>query len=486
MTGVLLVVAAQPAAAAFPGSNGRIAMQQAAPFGVTTIATVNADGTGRQEGVVSLGPTNRAASWSPDGRRLAFSSDRDGNAELYLLDVDTGNQTRLTFDAAEDRDPAWSPDGTRLAFSSDRDGDLDVYVMPVVQDGVPLRLADDPAIDRQPAWSVTGAIAFVSDRTAGDFDIHVVDEQGGGLRRLTQEPGLDADPSWSPDGARLAYTHAPSIFARDVFVVGADGSGRRPLVETPGIEQFPAWSPDGTRIAFAGDGAVLVMPATPGATAFRVGSGTDPNWAPVPPPVGGPDVGQTITMAPLAGQVLFAPATEQPPATQPGLQAQLRTAGEVPVGTNINASQGTVALEAVTTTPDGPGTVGRAEVRGGVFSVGQVGSGEPTLRMLGRRPCQPARISAVPPEFRMRIRARGRFRTIGGYGRASGRGTEWAMRERCRGTLFKVIEGVVLVHDYRRRGSFQLRAGQCYLAAARPRRDTLRPRRTCPGVRPTR
>jgi len=83
----------------------------------------------------------------------------------------------------------------------------------------------------------------------------------------------------------------------------------------------------------------------------------------------------------------------------------------------------------------------------------------------------------------MRIRARGRFRTVGGYGRGAARGTEWSMRERCDGTVFQVFEGVVLVHDYRRERSFRVKAGRCYLAAVRNRRDARRPRAKCPPVR---
>ena len=181
--------------------------------------------------------------------------------------------------------------------------------------------------------------------------------------------------------------------------------------------------------------------------------------------------------------MLVAPATTQAPSTDPAIQAQLRTSNEVPVGSTINASKGTVAIEALTTTPDGPRTVGRAEVSGGVFTVTQVGDGEPALRMArGIRPCQRARASAVPPEARMRIRARGRFRTVGGYGRGAGRGTEWAMRERCDGTVFQVFEGTVRVHDYRRKLSFDVRAGRCYLAAVRHRPDALKPARRCPRV----
>jgi hypothetical protein len=264
------------------------------------------------------------------------------------------------------------------------------------------------------------------------------------------------------------------------------------LTTGPLNEHFPAWSPDGTRIAYQIDyptgPQVSVMPAEgrePGFTP-TVGRGTEPNWGPLPAPVAGPDLGRTVTITPLGARVLVAPATSQAPATG-ALETRLRGAGEVPVGTSINAARGTVAIEAITTTPDGPGTVGRAEVSGGVFTISQSGTTEPTLRMRrGIRPCQRARAAAVPPEARMRIRARGRFRTVGGYGRGAGRGTEWALRERCDGTVFQVFEGVVLVHDYRRRLTFRVRAGRCYLAAVRRRADALRPARRCPRVRRSR
>jgi hypothetical protein len=275
-------------------------------------------------------------------------------------------------------------------------------------------------------------------------------------------------------------------------VINADGTGVRFLAATAAIEHFPTWSPDGTRIAYAvesgsGPQTLVVAADGPPGPGARVASGTEPDWAPLPAPVAGPDVGRTVTIAPLDARVLVAPATRQQPSTSSALQTRLRGAGEVPSGTSVDASRGTIAIEAITTTPDGPGTVGRAEVRGGVFTISQVGTAEPTLRMRrGIRPCQRARAAAVPPEARMRIRARGRFRTIGGYGRGAGRGTVWAMRERCDGTVFQVFEGVVLVHDYRRRSTVRVRAGRCYLAAIRRRDDALRPATRCPAVRRSR
>ena len=487
-TAVLLAVVAQPAAAAFPGTNGQIAVERPGPSGVA-IATVNADGTGDRIALDTAGAQNRDPSWAPDGRRLAFTSTRDGNEEIYVWDSDSGVQTRITSDAARDRDPAWSPDGTRLMFESTRDGNPELYVVPA-SGGVPSRITFDPADDRQPAWSSTGRIAFASNRT-GDFELFSMAEDGSGLAQLTRAPNLDVDPTWAPAGDRLAYVHG-GFGDLDVRVIGADGTNDRPLVDTGAVEHFPSWSPDGTRIAYAVEssfGPQVSVVAADGAAGpgTRVAAGTEPNWAPLPVPVAGPDAGQTFNIAPLDARVLVAPATSQQPSTVPVLQAQLRGPGEVPVGTSINAAQGTIAIEAITTTPDGPNTVGRAEVSGGVFTISQTGTAEPTLRMRpGIRPCQRARratAARVPPEARMRIRARGRFRTVGGYGRGAGRGTDWALRERCDGTIFQVFEGVVLVHDYRRKRSFEVRAGRCYLAAERNRPDARTPKKKCPPVK---
>ena len=489
LTAVLLAVAAQPAAAAFPGTNGLIAMEREGPNG-SSIATVNADGTGARDGIVRVGPLERDASWAPDGRRLAFTSTRDGNSEIYVLDTDNGAQTRLTYDAASDRDPTWSPDGTRIAFDSTRGGNQDIYVMPG-SGGPAIQLTTDPGIDRQPAWSATGTIAFASDRV-GDFNLYSMDGNGGGLLQLTRDPSDDADASWSPDGSQLAFARRAGSVNYDLYAVTADGQHERPLVVTSALEHFPSWSPDGTRIVFANEfsSSLWVMPAEGGTpTPLGGGSGADPNWGPLPTPVGGPDAGKTITIAPAPGvKVLVAPATKQAPSTNPAVEAELRTANEVPVGTTIDASNGTVGIDAVTTTPDGPGTVGHADVTGGVFTVNQIGAGEPTLRMApGTRICTRGIISRVPdPEGRMRIRARGRFRTVTGYGRAAARGTDWLMHARCDGTIFKVFEGVVLVHDYRRKITLQVRAGRCYLAARQRRIDALKPARTCPRLKPPR
>src|SRR6266478_6212438 len=116
--------------------------------------------------------------------KIAFASDRDGNLEIYVMDLDGGGQTRLTEDPGEDYSPAWSPNGTRLAFVSTRDGNAEIYVMNADGTGQ-TRLTNNTASDLHPAWSPDGThIAFVSSRDGND-EIYSMDPNGLNQTNLT-------------------------------------------------------------------------------------------------------------------------------------------------------------------------------------------------------------------------------------------------------------------------------------------------------------
>jgi Tol biopolymer transport system component len=191
--------------------------------------------------------------WSPDGRKLAFVSERDGNAEIYVVNADGGEQENLTRQPANDSHPRWSPDGRKLAFVSRRDGNSEIYVMNA--DGSGLRkLTRTPSDELDPAWSPDGrAIAFVREKcvpsrtcaTAYEKYLYVVNADGSGLRRLTTNKKHAFYPSWSADGKTIRYGG---------YLVYADGSGRKKLHEARiwtnrNIALDGVWSPDGQRIA---------------------------------------------------------------------------------------------------------------------------------------------------------------------------------------------------------------------------------------------
>ena len=166
--------------------------------------------------------------WSPDGRKLAFVSQRDGNSEIYVMNADGSAQKNLTRQPASDSHPSWSPDGRRIVFVSRRDGNSEIYVMNA--DGSGLRnLTRTPSDDLDPAWSPDGrAIAFVQKKctggrrdppcaTAYETSLYVVNADGSGLRRLTTRRARLFNPSWSADGKTIRYGRS---------LVNADGSGQ--------------------------------------------------------------------------------------------------------------------------------------------------------------------------------------------------------------------------------------------------------------------
>jgi YD repeat-containing protein len=189
--------------------------------------------------------------------KIAFTSNRDGSAQLYLMDTDGSNQTRLTNNSANDESPRWSPDNTRILFQSDRDnpfsGAAEIYVMNS-DATAQTRLTNNTEDDSFPVWSPAGnKIAFQSLRNDLYYQVYVMNADGSNQVNLSNGNTNDGQPSWSPDGTKIAFTSerdhpgTPSI-----YVMNADGSGQTRLTfSTAGIrDEQPAWSPDGTKLLF--------------------------------------------------------------------------------------------------------------------------------------------------------------------------------------------------------------------------------------------
>jgi Tol biopolymer transport system component len=131
--------------------------------------------------------------WSPEGDKIVYRGcdERGDNCGLYIMDENGANLTRLTTDAS-DNAPAWSPDGSQVAFMSARDGNWEIYVVDLVNPK-PRRLTTDPANDGLPAWSPDGQrIAFLSDR-GGIWAIHLMNPDGSDQHQLVPTGGTYKD-----------------------------------------------------------------------------------------------------------------------------------------------------------------------------------------------------------------------------------------------------------------------------------------------------
>ena len=198
-------------------------------------------------------------SWSPDGRRIAFHSNRDDPDpnddedawDMYVMNADGSGRTRLTDNSASDDAPSWSPTGQHIVFDSDRDGNREIYVMSA--DGSEeMRLTNDPAPDFFASWSPDGrSIAFSSGRDDPEsLNIYLMNTDGSGQTRLTNNPAWDWAPSWSPDGRSLAFVSDrddpdPGDDYRiwSIYVMNADGTDRRQLTDSSASDSGSDWSP---------------------------------------------------------------------------------------------------------------------------------------------------------------------------------------------------------------------------------------------------
>jgi TolB protein len=206
---------------------------------------------------------------SPDGRKIAFATNRDGYWEIYLMDQEGNGQRNLTKNRDGNGYMDWSPDGQSLVFASTRNGQTKNELYIIRADGTGLkRLTNHPAEDVHPAWSPDGKkIAFASDRD-GNRQVYVMDTNGTNITRLMSNRWYDDYPGWSPDGSQIVFSSdrdSRTSERLDIYVAKADGSEVRRITSNPADDRHPAWSPDGSQLAFAsnrdGNRDIFVMNA---------------------------------------------------------------------------------------------------------------------------------------------------------------------------------------------------------------------------------
>jgi Tol biopolymer transport system component/uncharacterized membrane protein len=184
---------------------------------------------------------------------ILFESDRDGNFEIYS-ESDSGQVLRLTNSPSADVQAAWGPRMDRIAFTSNRDGQNEIYIMNADGSGL-VNLTNNPADDQQPTWSVDGAwIAFTSNRD-GNYEIYVIDLSASQIRNLTNSPGNDTQPNWvrsntaDPSGEYIVFT-SDRDGNQEIYRMKTDGSEPVNLTANPASDQMAKGSSDGVLLLY--------------------------------------------------------------------------------------------------------------------------------------------------------------------------------------------------------------------------------------------
>lgn len=181
-------------------------------------------------------------SFSPDGQQIVYMSERDGNRDLFIMDLAGTDTIQLTDEEAYDYEPSWSPDGEEIVFVSRRGGDSDIYVMNA-DGGQVRRLTESPKLDWRPVWSPDGEwIVFESWRT-GNGDIYLMRPDGSDLQQLTTSGAEDGNPTFSPDGQYIVF-HSQRTGSYQLFIMAVDDPENQWLLNTGSVRSLlPVWSP---------------------------------------------------------------------------------------------------------------------------------------------------------------------------------------------------------------------------------------------------
>lgn len=197
--------------------------------------------TGKEQRVTSGPGLALPGSWSPDGRFLLLSQTEDGNSDIFLYHTQRRQLTRLTTYWGIDVSPSFAPDGQRFVFTSDRSGAPQLYIAEI-RSRSPVRLTYTGSYNTSPVWSPkTDIIAFVGRSPSNTLDIYTIGADGQGSRRLTDSDGSYEAPAWSPNGRFLMYVgQRGDVWQR--YLMRRDGQGKRQLASANTVCLAPQWA----------------------------------------------------------------------------------------------------------------------------------------------------------------------------------------------------------------------------------------------------
>ena len=226
-----------------------------------------------------------APSLSPDGTKVAYTSNAGGNYDVWVMNADGTGARKVGSSANYDGYPSWSPTGGQLVFQSNRTGKENLWIVGVDGTGLRHLTSSSTADDVRPAWSPGGAtVAFHSTRS-GNNDVWTIATNGTGLRRRTWRAGADQDPAWAPNGSLIAF-ESDRTGNFEIFTISPKGTGAQEVTRDPASDNAATWSADSERIVFTSDrsGATQVFVMDRGGTnviqlTFAGSANQLPSWA---------------------------------------------------------------------------------------------------------------------------------------------------------------------------------------------------------------
>ncbi len=286
---------APPTPTADPALGGKLTFYERDSDGTYDLYAMNANGSSRVRLSTGL-KTQGEPKWNPDSNSILFAAMPYSNTQqIFHLRLVAGavKPSNLSNNSYDETFPSWSPDGSRIAFASNRTGGYQVYTMkPDGSDVQPLTLSQKYGYSGWPVWSPDGKrIAYTAGGTPDQTEIYVINADGSSAQQLTHHNTLVARPLWSPDGNRILYTFQKVVSdnqARfNVYIINADGSGLHALTTGDTVDRNPVWSPDSSRIAFNSnlgdnrtDEVFTISPDASGLIQLTHGGGLYPSYSP--------------------------------------------------------------------------------------------------------------------------------------------------------------------------------------------------------------